>query len=676
MTNTSNLLWPAFYKELAHSLLQYKNDRTALLDLLLNKVDESYIKYLFEDGLSMPTDICPFTTIGIFNRKLTKENRINIATIFKEIFNLNEPIPNCFKGVPILHNLKSTFYNKKSLRGSQDIDNLWELFEQVLKDPYSIETIFNEVRNQYMININITMGLYWISSAYYLALDRNNTAFLKAHGINTPSKLPTFSKYKEIINEVKFKMKTNEIKENNFIEISKSATRITINNSESSIMKQLLLYKKNIILEGAPGVGKTYRIPEIVVELCKGLNIGTTDRATIMQEYNKLIDAGQVMFTTFHQSLDYEEFVEGLIPEVIDGEVAYKLEDGIFKQICEKAMTNSKQINTNTNRLNTNTHLFDELYNSLVNDIKSNKINKLDNPQYGEFNVDIQDGRIVFGENRKTESVENIKLLFDYFYDHNNFGQYFSIKEYHSLIEKLTGGKTRTIDYAYYHGVLKELFRRLQDSKEHLVYNMDSVAHTNNKKPFVLIIDEINRGNISKIFGELITLLENDKRIDQENGISVTLPYSKKTFGVPSNLYIIGTMNTSDRSLGQLDYALRRRFGFVKLTPYELDVDGFDCDLFRLVSELFIKNYDEYMDGTTMELVPADCLSSEFEPEDVWIGHSYFIFSDNAPTLLRWHFEIVPIIEEYIRDGIFIDTDFVNNRIDELYDYLDEYLHD
>jgi len=179
----------------------------------------------------------------------------------------------------------------------------------------------------------------------------------------------------------------------------------------------------------------------------------------------------------------------------------------------------------------------------------------------------------------------------------------------------------------------------------------------------------LNRGNVSKVFGELITLLEADKRKGRINAESVVLPYSKKTFHIPNNVYLIATMNTADRSLGSLDYAIRRRFAFIVEKPFGLDVEGFDEDLFEKVSSLFVKNFDEYKESgwdQTMKLEPADTLSDEYKPEDVWIGHSYFLMQDEEDnTSNRLLYEIIPLLEEYVRDGVL--TAEAQEVIDELY---------
>jgi 5-methylcytosine-specific restriction enzyme B (ecoKMcrBC) (fragment) len=184
-----------------------------------------------------------------------------------------------------------------------------------------------------------------------------------------------------------------------------------------------------------------------------------------------------------------------------------------------------------------------------------------------------------------------------------------------------------------------------------------------------MVIDELNRGNVSKVFGELLTLLEADKRKGRVNAESVVLPYSKKGFHIPNNVYLIATMNTADRSLGSLDYAIRRRFAFIAEKPFGLDVEGFDEERFEKVSKLFVKNFDEYKESgwdPTMKLEPADTLSDEYKPEDVWIGHSYFLMQDEEDnTSNRLLYEIIPLLEEYVRDGVL--TAEAQDVIDELY---------
>lgn len=280
---------------------------------------------------------------------------------------------------------------------------------------------------------------------------------------------------------------------------------------------KLLSKKHNIILQGAPGTGKTYNTAAIALNALDITDVDLTDHKAVMIRYDELLGK-QIFFTTFHQSLDYEDFVEGLKPHVqTDNKgnsigVTYEPEDGIFKRACNKAVGNSED-----------------------------------------------------------------------------------------------------------------------------------------NKPVVLIIDEINRGNVSKIFGELITLLESDKRSQGNHPIKVILPYTKTEFGVPSNLYIIGTMNTTDRSTGTLDYALRRRFAFVTLQSD------------RSVIE---KHYDKLGNANLRDMAVAlfddikkfiespKHLCGDMSIDDLMVGHSYFMAEDEEELKDKVEYEIIPLINEYINDGI------------------------
>jgi 5-methylcytosine-specific restriction protein B len=182
---------------------------------------------------------------------------------------------------------------------------------------------------------------------------------------------------------------------------------------------------------------------------------------------------------------------------------------------------------------------------------------------------------------------------------------------------------------------------------------------------YVLIIDEINRGNISKIFGELITLLEVDKRTDGDHTIKAKLPYSGEDFSVPSNLYIIGTMNTTDRSVGHIDYAIRRRFAFYTLAADELAIESYYSSLDADTKETALKLFAIVKDFL------EDKISPDFDLEDVMVGHSYFMAKNKDGLKMKLEYEILPLIKEYEKDGIayFMKEDLVDlkNRCLELF---------
>ncbi len=194
-----------------------------------------------------------------------------------------------------------------------------------------------------------------------------------------------------------------------------------------------------------------------------------------------------------------------------------------------------------------------------------------------------------------------------------------------------------------------------------LVYK---AKNDDSKKPYVLIIDEINRANLSSVLGELIYALEYRNQTfksmyaDKEGDYKVS---------IPDNLYIIGTMNTADRSVGNLDYALRRRFAFYDVLPKVIKDDSFEQPLFEIASKLFVKEIKDKVD----ELVTSEHLCLEFQdrPQDIWLGHSYFFKKGDVDFTLRIKYEIVPILLEYIKDGILNNSDEVKGIINEISNY-------
>lgn len=278
-----------------------------------------------------------------------------------------------------------------------------------------------------------------------------------------------------------------------------------------SDIASLLSIKKNIILQGAPGTGKTYSTAALSLKALSVIDVEWNDPKSVMDRYEQYVNEGRIAFTTFHQSMDYEDFVEGYKPEQVNGDIKFKLKPGVFRIICEKAKT----------------------------------------------------------------------------------------------------------------------------------------------QPCVLIIDEINRGNVSKIFGELITLLEADKRDGEEHRIQVNLTYSRTLFSVPKNLYIIGTMNTTDRSVGSIDYALRRRFAFWTLKADKMVIESQNIDASIKTKAL-----------TVFEKVEAFLTENpaDMKIDDLMPGHSYFMAKSMTELETKVKYELIPLVEEYAKDGIIEVSDEKLNK--------------
>lgn len=695
--------WIPYYKEFAQRLTQFQKDRKRLLNLIYNNRDELLAKYLHDQGGEgdLLEDIDPFTVFGLFNRGIKHENRINSAKLFKNILDIKADIPKDFEGIPVLNNQKSHFFGFRSHRGKNDIQNLWNLFIKVVNDE-NFEEEYNTVIKQFIIKVNITMGLFWIRPEKFLAFDRTNRQYLKEqYGIKLPNKAPEYSEYMKILDSINKKMASGEIKENTFYELSANANNLGYDNSDydsylewGSFYTELWKKRKNIILQGAPGTGKTYRIPELVVRLCEPeFDANNATRKELMSVYDRLKEEKRVMFTTFHQSMDYEDWLEGLRPVLENDQVTYKIEPGIFKRLCteaERPLSAKKDVNISDEAIVWKVSLSGTGDNPVRRDCMKNGYIRIGWDGYGENITEETDWSIHNGEGKtilnafintmkvgdvvmscySIRTIDAIGIVTGEYEWHDNFEHYkrvrrvkWLVKDINEDIVKLNDDKTMTLGTVYrLNAITLDKVKSLLDKYE------ASKTLIDNNKPYVIVIDEFNRGNVSKIFGELITLLEPDKRKGMRNAESVLLPYSKKEFYIPSNVFLVATMNTADRSLDTIDYAIRRRFAFITVKPQEIDDDNFNSELFREVSSLFISNYDEYAESgfdDTIKLLPAETLSEEYRPEDVWIGHSYFIMDGEYALQDRLLFEIIPLLEEYIRDGVL--TSEAQQTIDKLY---------
>lgn len=695
--------WIPYYKEFAQRLTQFQKDRKRLLNLIYDNRDELLAKYLHDQGGEgdLLEDIDPFTVFGLFNRGIKHENRINSAKLFKNILDIKVDIPKDFEGIPVLNNQKSHFFGFRSHRGKNDIQNLWNLFIKVVNDE-NFEEEYNTVIKQFIIKVNITMGLFWIRPEKFLAFDRTNRQYLKEqYGIKLPNKAPEYSEYMKILDSINKKMASGEIKENTFYELSANANNLGYDNSDydsylewGSFYTELWKKRKNVILQGAPGTGKTYRIPELVVRLCEPeFDANNATRKELMSVYDRLKEEKRVMFTTFHQSMDYEDWLEGLRPVLENDQVTYKIEPGIFKRLCteaERPLSAKKDVNISDEAIVWKVSLSGTGDNPVRRDCMKNGYIRIGWDGYGENITEETDWSIHNGEGKtilnafintmkvgdivmscySSRTIDAIGIVTGEYEWHDNFEHYkrvrrvkWLVKDINEDIVKLNDDKTITLGTVYrLNAITLDKVKSLLDKYE------ASKTLIDNNKPYVIVIDEFNRGNVSKIFGELITLLEPDKRKGMRNAESVLLPYSKKEFYIPSNVFLVATMNTADRSLDTIDYAIRRRFAFITVKPQEIDDDNFNSELFREVSSLFISNYDEYAESgfdDTIKLLPAETLSEEYRPEDVWIGHSYFIMDGEYALQDRLLFEIIPLLEEYIRDGVL--TSEAQQTIDKLY---------
>lgn len=363
-----------------------------------------------------------------------------------------------------------------------------------------------------------------------------------------------------------------------------------LSNMETSKIADILKLKKQIILQGAPGTGKTYTTAALALSILD-IEYDQTDHKDIMTKYDKLVGK-QIFFTTFHQSMDYEDFVEGLKPQIKHDHIKYDVEDGIFKKVCVQ----SEELD------------FENRYALFVEELKEKEKLYFETPTDKKPFVVALNG----SENLNVWSGKNIT----------------SASSATSVTKKAIKENTNST----YGTPIKDYISKYQN-------------HNTSK---VLIIDEINRGNVSKLFGELITLLEADKRSGGEHPLEVILPYSKKPFKVPSNLYIIGTMNTTDRSVGHIDYAVRRRFAFYTLKS---DVEAIKSYYNQQDNSEVLKNKAVKLFEVITSFLDKNKLS-DLDIDDLMVGHSYFMAKDMDELRIKLEYEIIPLIREYEKDGI------------------------
>lgn len=431
-----------------------------------------------------------------------------------------------------------------------------------------------------------------------------NKRSLEEKFLKTGGNKKTFGKYIYAVNEyIKFKN-------------SKGDAMPTEDNG------QQVNFPLNQILYGPPGTGKTYTTIAKAIEIIRGKKVGEEEindeekRKALKKQFDEYVQSGQIKFVTFHQSYGYEEFVEGLKAYTEDKNIHYRVEDGIFKEICKRIKECKEHKKWKVPQISEDR--FDKLYDRYAENLTNYSKNET--------------------SNKKLKTSDGYE-----FYLYKNTAQ---------GIEARSASSADGNPMPMSKDSLKKILFDQDNSKSSYRYGThpDAVLEDMlSTMPYVLIIDEINRGNISKIFGELITLIEPSKRLGADDEIMVELPYSKEKFGVPSNLYIIGTMNTADRSIALMDTALRRRFEFVEMMPQP-----------ELLGTIKIKYKDKDIDPKEIEIDFTTMLKTINErieylyDRDHTIGHAYFMSlkdgADIEGLASIFKNKILPLLQEYFYD--------------------------
>lgn len=689
--------WDTFYKELSSKLLEYKSNRKDLVVIVEKCFSENNIKmFTLENGPLI--DIDPFTVFGLFNRQMKNEKRILIANTLKKYLNVDCDVPNSFNGVPVLTNQNATYYWFVGHRSENDIDDLWCLFENALN--YSInETAENKesfvqsfdkcVNKKGNGTGKITMGLYWINPSFYLNLDGRNFWYiydsnkLPIEFVKTlpndkfNTKLPGKA-YIEILDKVK-----NHISNNDDIDSLKHLSYLawTFANEVNAQNKLLEKNVENIVqlddtTDGirywiySPGQGAS-EWEKFYENGVMGIGESKIGDLTI---YNSKEEIKKAMKENYGPGLSYDQrghICWQFANEMKPGDIVF-VKKGRFK-IVGRGIVESN-------------YYFDDKFEEGYNNYRKVRwVNK------GEWNHPGHAAMKTLTDiTRYTDYVEKLKQLFvdDEELDEEEVVQYSELyseqdflndafiteNEYHllksliikkkniilqgppgvgktyiskllaySLMGKKDKDKVAMVQFhqSYSYEDFIEGFRPNNDGgfilKKGIFYKFCMKALVDSENDYYFIIDEINRGNLSKIFGELFMLIEADKR-----NMELPLLYSGDIFTVPSNVHIIGLMNTADRSLAMLDYALRRRFAFFTIKP------GFESSGFKKYKESFNNDKFNKLVDVTSSLNEVIC-NDDTLGEGFEIGHSYFCnFKNNENELSNIiEYELIPLLKEY-----------------------------
>ena len=424
----------------------------------------------------------------------------------------------------------------------------------------------------------------------------------------------------------------------------------TMGNNELKKYTDILRMKKNIILQGAPGTGKTYTTAALALSLIDE-NISYFNHDVVMEKYQEYVEKGQIAFITFHQSMDYEDFVEGLKPQLVENSdgntagIAYRVEDGIFKRLCKQAIKDSALVSMQDN--------FESVWGKLVDELDEKDFIEI--PLLSgknTFRIELNE----YGTGLATRTYEDDSFQKDRWISGKS--KFFSKEQLYNVYRGLPGTPARGHD-----NYRKAIIRYCKENLGLIEYALPLNNTQSNTNPFILIIDEINRGNVSKIFGELITLLESDKRIGSMHPINVRLPYSRELFSVPPNIYLIGTMNTTDRSVGTIDYAVRRRFAFITLKSEKSAIEKF-YDNVPGGTDAALKNKALELFSSVKRFIEENKIEEDFD--DLMPGHSYFMAKSDAELEQKFIYEVLPLLHEYHKDGLLkaiFDETKINNQI-------------
>lgn len=683
--------WTEFYMELASALLHYKNNRSDLIAKLKTIFADAGMNFPFKErGKEVYEDICPFTVFGSFNKGITNANRITLLEQFAMQFSIKAAVPTEFDGIPVVMNLSAWFFAYKENRGEHDIDNLWDLLEKAIaySDEASTDNknafivAYDTVTKQKMIKWNITMGLYWARPYTFINLDSTNRAFITdvdnmPHYFTTifsdiNKGLPDGRNYLFMCEQAKNALNQKEYEYHSFPELSYYAwksnqsgkTEETTTTTVDSNIKETNywiyspgdnasmwdeFYKFGIMGIGWDDVTdlKEFSSKEEIKEYMKKVydpSYSYKNNAHCLWQFANEIKVGDVIFV--------KKGMHKIIGKgIVTSDYIYDTSRSTYKHIRKVDWQNKGEwehpgqavMKTLTN-ISAYPDYVQKLLALFAEDI-SEEVSEQKEIKYPLYSKDDFLNEVYMDEDTYNTLTELLEAKYNVILQGApGVGKTFAAKRLaYSIMGQKDTSRVAMVQFhqSYSYEDFIQGYRPSKDGFElenGTFYKFCKEAEEDNERPYFFIIDEINRGNLSKILGELMMLIEKDKR-----GEKIKLLYSNEWFTVPQNVRIIGMMNTADRSLALMDYALRRRFAFFDFAP-AFSSEGF-------------KNYLAEKNSPKLEslITAVESLNNTISADESLgdgfrIGHSYFCTDGEITD--EWlksvvEYEVIPLIKEY-----------------------------
>ena len=683
--------WTEFYMELASALLPYKNNRSELIAKLKTIFADAGMNFPFKErGKEVYEDICPFTVFGSFNKGITNANRIALLEQFAKQFSIKAAVPTEFDGIPVVMNLSAWFFAYKENRGEHDIDNLWDLLEKAIaySDEASTDNknafiaVYDTVTKQKMIKWNITMGLYWARPYTFINLDSTNRAFITdvdnmPHYFTTifsdiKKGLPDGRNYLFMCEQAKNALNQKEYEYHSFPELSyyawKSnqlgkAEETTTTTVDSNIKEtNYWIYSPGdnasmwdeFYKSGIMGIGwddvtdlKGFSSKEEIKDYMKKVydpSYSYKNNAHCLWQFANEIKVGDVIFV--------KKGMHKIIGKgIVTSDYIYDTSRSTYKHIRKVDWQNKgewEHPGQAVMKTLTNISAYPDYVQKLLAlfaEDTSEEVSEQKEIKYPLYSKDDFLNEVYMDEDTYNTLTELLEAKYNVILQGApGVGKTFAAKRLaYSIMGQKDTSRVAMVQFhqSYSYEDFIQGYRPSKDGFElenGTFYKFCKEAEEDNERPYFFIIDEINRGNLSKILGELMMLIEKDKR-----GEKIKLLYSNEWFTVPQNVRIIGMMNTADRSLALMDYALRRRFAFFDFAP-AFSSEGFK----NYLAEKNSPKLESLI--TAVESLNNTISSDESLGDGFRIGHSYFCTDGEITD--EWlksvvEYEVIPLIKEY-----------------------------